>query len=466
MDKGVSESQAIDPQRDKTVNGAHPRIRRKPAGRKPLAITPVPPVPDLLIATIKHCWPKLNIWLNAIDDPRVASMCRYTSAHIWWDIIMTFLTRGGSRNAFDVDRNTGFMPQNMQKICGQDWDDEILGTEQTVTCSENAVHHADRVATDETEAILIKMVRRLINMRMLDSARLLGSWWMIAMDATLQQRTGKIGQKKWTMVLEARLIGPCGIELPLMVEFLDVDDPVREKKDCELKGFDRLSKRLHSEFPRLPICLLLDGLYAVEPVFRRCKKYGWKFITTLKEGRQPTAFNEAVQIMLMNPTNIWKGQRENDDGIVEQDVRWAEQVPVSGYSLNVIFSGEISPRAATLWVWVTNLNVDANRIESIVNDGGHSRFRQEENFNVLKNNGYGLEHAFCTKKTASKNYHIMLLVADLIWQLLADGVLCRLKILARKLTDISLVRHLFAGLVYVPLSSKPLSVGQIRFAPG
>jgi len=85
---------------------------------------------------------------------------------------------------------------------------------------------------------------------------------------------------------------------------------------------------------------------------------------------------------------------------------------------------------------------------------------------VLKNNGYGLEHAFCTKTTASKNYHVMLLVADLIWQLLADGVLCRLKILARKLTDISLVRHLFAGLVYVPLSLKPLHVGQIRFAPG
>jgi len=59
----------------------------------------------------------------------------------------------------------------------------------------------------------------------------------------------------------------------------------------------------------------------------------------------------------------------------------------------------------------------------------------------------------------------MLLVADLIWQLLADGVLCRLKTLARKLTDISLVRHLFAGLIYVPLSSKPVYVGQIRFAP-
>jgi len=466
MDKELSKTQAIDSKRDETINGNHPRVRRKPAGRKPLAITPIPPVPDLLISILKHCWPKFNSWLNAIDDPRFAPMCRYSGAHIWWEIILTFLTRGGSRHAFDVDRNTGFMPQNVLKICGQDWDEEILGDEPTVTCSDNAAHHADRVETHEVEAIPIKMVRRLMNMRMLDSARLFGSWWMIAMDATLQQRAGRVGQKKWRMVLEARLIGPCGIELPLMVEFLDVDDPVREKKDCELKGFDRLSKRLYAEFPRLPICLLLDGLYAVDPVFKRCKDYGWKFIVTMKEGRQPTAYYEAIQIMLMTPANIWKGQRENDDGLVEQDVRWAEQVPVSGHPLNVIFSGEISARAATLWVWVTNLSVDANRIETIVNEGGHARFRQEENFNVLKNNGYGLEHAFCTKNTASKNYHVMLLVADIIWQLLADGVLIRLKVLARKLTDISLVRHLFAGLVYLPLASKPFPIGQIRFAPG
>ena len=466
MDKELSETKAINSQRDKTVNGNHTRVRRKPAGRKPHAITPIPPILDLLISTIHHCWPNFNGWLNGIDDPRSEPMCRYSGSHIWWEIILTFLTRGGSRHAFDVDRNTGFMPQNIQQICEQEWDDEILGTEKTVTCSDNAVHHADRVKTDGVETILVKMVRRLINMRMLDSARLFGSWWLIAMDATLQQRTGKKGQKKWRMVLEARLMGPCGIELPLMVEFLDVNDPVRDKKDCELKGFNRLSQRLRAEFPRLPICLLLDGLYAVEPVFQRCKDYGWKFIITMKEGRQPTAFNEAIQIMLMNPANIWKGQRENDDGLVEQDVRWAEQIPVSGHPLNVIFSGEISAHTATLWVWVTNLRVDANRIGTIVNDGGHARFRQEENFNVLKNNGYGLEHAFCTKTTASKNYHIMLLVADIIWQLLADGVLIRLKVLARKLTDISLVRHLFAGLIYLPLASKPLHIGQIRFAPG
>ena len=39
---------------------------------------------------------------------------------------MTFLTRGGSRNAFDVHRNAGFLPENIQRICGQVWNEETL----------------------------------------------------------------------------------------------------------------------------------------------------------------------------------------------------------------------------------------------------------------------------------------------------------------------------------------------------
>ena len=310
------------------------------------------------------------------------------------------------------------------------------------------MHHADRIDTSSVEHIPLKMVRRLLSMRMLDAGRLFGNWWLIAVDGTLQQRTGKKGQKHSRMVLEARLIGPCGVELPLMSEFLDVRDPVREKRDCELRGFDRLTRRLRAEFPRLSICLLLDGLYAVQAVFDRCKQYGWKFIITMKEGRQPRAFEDAIEIMHLSPTNLWRGCRTGEDGNVQQTARWAEQVVVSEHPLNVIFLGEIAPHAATLWAWVTDLRLGAERIATIINDGGRARFRQEETFNVLKNNGYGLEHAFSTLSTASKNYHIMLMVADIIWQILADGVLVRLKHLARKLTDISFVAvHQFGFIV-------------------
>lgn len=379
---------------------------------------------------------------------------------------MGFLTRGGSRNAFDNHRNVGCMPENIRRLCDEEHDEERLGPEYTVTCSQNVVTHAERVAHSAVEEILVKMVRRLMDMRMLDAGRLFGHWWRIAMDGTLQQRSGKKREKRWRMVLEARLLGPCGIELPLMVEFLDVDDPIRDKKDCELKGFDRLSRRLRETFPRLPICLLLDGLYAAESVFARCEEYRWKFIATLKEGRQPTGFDEAVTVMQMSPENVWSGRRKGEYGRVEQTVRWANQVPISDHPLNVMFLGEISPHAATLWVWATNLDVSAEWVDGIVNKGGRARFLQEEDFNVLKNNGYGLEHAFCTLPTASKNLHVMLLVADMIWQILEGGVLRRLKKLARKLTDVSLVRMMFAALIYVPMSCNPPPLGQIRFSPG
>ncbi len=88
---------------------------------------------------------------------------------------MTFLTRGGSRNAFDAHRNAGHCPENIQRICDQDWDEERLGEKRTVTCSENAVHHADRIETSAVEQIPLKMIRRLMDMRMLDAARLFGS---------------------------------------------------------------------------------------------------------------------------------------------------------------------------------------------------------------------------------------------------------------------------------------------------
>ncbi|NQT91259.1 MAG: hypothetical protein HQ559_00755, partial [Lentisphaerae bacterium] len=112
----------------------------------------------------------------------------------------------------------------------------------------------------------------------------------------------------------------------------------------------------------------------------------WKFIITMKEGRQPTAFDEAIQTMMMSPTHLWHGKRPGEDGMVDQTARWSEDVPVSGHPLNVIFLGEIAPHAATLWVWVTNLSLDTTRIAAII-AGGQDRFRQEENFNVLKNNG-------------------------------------------------------------------------------
>jgi len=389
----------------------------------------------------------------------------YLGRHLWWQILLTFLLRDGSRNAFDADRNSGQLPENMRQICDQEWDASRLGERLTVTCSENAKGHASRVAVCEVARILVLMVRRLMEMRLLDSARLFDRWWMIAIDGTLQDRghDTQQGEGRYRYVVEAKLLGPEGTMFSLMSEFMDMRDPLRDKEDCELNGFQRLAKRLRAEFPRLSICLLLDGLYPVQSVFDLCAAYGWKFIATHREGRQPVAWDEAVQTMLMSPSLVSKARRAGEEGMVEQTLRWTHQVPFGQHEFQVLFSAEISPTAATLWVWVTNFMLTPQNVYAIANQGGRARQGIENVFNVEKNGGFGLEHAFCANATASQNYHLMMQVAHILEQLLVNGLLRRLTRACRKVTDSKLIELLRSSLRFVRIDPTLPVFAQLRF---
>ena len=389
----------------------------------------------------------------------------YLGRHLWWEILLTFLLRDGSRNAFDGDRNSGLLPENMLRLCCQEWDEERLGQRRTVTCSENAKRQASRVAVSAVAPLLVLMVRRLMEMRLLDKARLFGRWWMIAIDGTLQDRghDTKDGEARYRYVVEAKLVGPRGTMFSLMTEFMDMRDPVRDKEDCELNAFRRLAERLRAQFPRLSFCLLLDGLYPVQPVFDLCAAYGWKFIATHREGRQPVAWDEAVQTMLMSPSLVLKGRRASEEGMVEQTLRWTNQVPFGAHEFQVLFGGEISPKSATLWVWVTNFMLSRENVYAVANQGGRARQGIENVFNVEKNGGFGLEHAFCANTTASQNYHLMMQVAHVLEQLLVNGLLRRLTRTCRKVADSKLIELLRASLLFVRIDPILPAFGQIRF---
>lgn len=393
-------------------------------------------------------------------------MCTYSFRHVLWQGIATFLLRDGSRNAFDVDRNSGCLPDNLLTLCGETWDRERLGERRTVTCSGNTVVQLSRVATKELSVLLLRLVRRLMQMRALDRSRLFDHWWLVAIDGTLRDRGRKTrdGAARYRYVVEAALIVlPVGLRIPLMSEFWNMRDPVREKEDCELNAYHRLTERLRCEFPRLPICLLMDGLYPVKCVFDRCQAYDWKLIATLREGRQPNAWNEAIEVMHMSPANVQRGRRMGEDGWIEQTMRWADRVPFGEHTFQVIFMGEIGTSAATLWAWVTNLMVTPKRVVEIVNRGGKARQEIETLFNVGKNGGFGLEHAFCADEQASRNLHVLMQVASVLGQVLVRGVLKRLTRACRKVSDVKLIEMLRASLVYVIIPPGLPPRFQLRF---
>jgi len=201
----------------------------------------------------------------------------------------------------------------------------------------------------------------------------------------------------------------------------------------------------------------------VESVFDLCAASDWKFIATHREGRQPLAWAEAVETMRLSPNLVAHARRAGAAGPVEQTLRWTTQVPFGKHLFQVLFSGEISPTAATLWVWVTNFNLTRETVYAIANQGGRARQGIETVFNVQKNGGFGLEHAFCANTTAAQNYHLLMQVAHILEQLLVNGLLRRLTQACRKVTDVKLIELLRTSLLTVRIDPTLPPFGQLRF---
>ena len=423
---------------------------------------------------MRAAFPKLNHWLNGLPDPRRQAMCLYAGAHIWWQILATFLSRKGSRNGFDEQRQAGEAAWNLGVVCGQTAEDPRFEGQPTVTCSDNAAYHASRVDPELVAQIPVLMFRDLLERRTFDGTRLFERWYLMVVDGSVKEKCragfaegGKssTGQARFRYVLQLSVIGPEGTLFPLMHEEMDVHNPETDKEDCELKSFARLSQRLKNEFPKLPICLVADALYCCQSMVVTCQQFDWKYVLTLKEGRQPTTWDETIRLLPLHPTNRLRRLLGPGGKAGLQDFRWVENVMLGEHQTNVILQGEITNEpAATLYVYSTNFsNLTPQRVAVVVNAAGRERHLIEDTFNTQKNNGIGLEHVFCANATASKNYYTMMQVAQILWLLTCRGCLRRLYDWARRASEQGLARAVWEGLRAARLPPNLPPLGQIRF---
>jgi hypothetical protein len=128
------------------------------------------------VRVVRAVFPRLNERLNGLPDPRVQQMCLYAAAHLWWQIIATFLGRKGSRNGFDEQRQSGQADWNMGALCGQAPEDPRFAGVPTVTCSDNAARHASRVDPELVAQIPVLMFHDLLERRTFDGVRLFDRW--------------------------------------------------------------------------------------------------------------------------------------------------------------------------------------------------------------------------------------------------------------------------------------------------
>ena len=75
-------------------------------------------------------------------------------------------------------------------------------------------------------------------------------------------------------------------------------------------------------------------------------------------------------------------------------------------------------------MWLTNFSIGFKNVDTLANGGGRLRWKAEnEGFNVQKNGGYNMEHAYSHDPNASKVFYLLLQIAHIIFQLMEKGSL-------------------------------------------
>ena len=155
----------------------------------------------------------------------------------------------------------------------------------------------NKLDTNLLESCRCSVIKYLLGKRTLHKFRLLGKYFTIAIDGSgvyafdkqpyggCPSKTSKKGKTTWNQnVLEAKIVCSNGFSLSIATEWLKNEDGSL-KQDCEQKALKRLVERLKRDFPKLPICILLDGLFAAGPVMEQLKGKGWEYIIVWKDGK-------------------------------------------------------------------------------------------------------------------------------------------------------------------------------------
>jgi len=330
-----------------------------------------------------------------------------------------FLFRKGSRNGLNNEREELQFVKNYERLFKvrlphMDTVEEVMKVLEE--------RHIEQLKAELIKALLAKKVLR--------KYRLLGQSYMVVIDGThvmdvseghcahcLRQtlRNGRV--RYFHNVLEAKLVTDNGFCLSLATEWIE-NSAEYDKQDCELKAFGRLARKLKRFYPRLPLCILADGLYPNQTFFRICEESGWSWIVTLKEGNLQSVWKRVFQ------RQGFRHIRKREEYMLKQGQeirRYYEWHPDMNYKDSRVHwysCEETVERELTRFVWLSSMKMDCYSVIEL-SECGRLRWKIEnQGFDVQKHHGYGLGHQFSRKSMrAMKNYYQLMQIAHLFNQL-------------------------------------------------
>lgn len=389
-----------------------------------------------VIAFIEAVRPQLPALLRAlkgIKDPRDVKKIEHQLALVLFYGILCFVLHAASRREANRELSgpvllahlRQYFPE-LERIPHQDTLNRLL-------CG---------IEVEKIQDLHVDMIRRLVKNKKFDRF-LINGRYPVAIDGTQklvrkelpssewQQRTVNKGTEAertqyYVYVLEASLSFANGMTLPLLSEFLNYEkgDTERDKQDCEVKAFKRLTARLRGEFPRLPFMLVLDGLYPSGPVFEICRRYHWQFMIVLQDGSLPAVRDEFERLSKIEPdaraAMTWNGRRQvfrwvndiehsfGDNGKKRQKVHVVE-CKESWEAIDPDTHEKVTK--SSRHVWVSSEPLTKQNVHERCNLAARHRWNIETQNLVEKHQGYQYEHCFSENWEAMKGYHYLMHLA-------------------------------------------------------
>jgi len=324
----------------------------------------------------------------------------------------------GSMRKASEEFNTDTAIENLGYLCGEKLKEAPYW--------ETINNYLKKLEPAGLQRVIHELVRRLIRSKAFDGAKIRGKYWQVIIDGTQLYSSqkkldggvyrvhnrGKAEEytEYYWYVLEAKLVLHPKIVVSIMSEFVE-NVEFEEKQDCERKAAKRLMERLKKEFPRLPICLCGDSLYACEPFFEQCERNGWKYLLNFEEGSIPSMVTE-YEALRQIENNFW---REVEQG-VEKWYDFVENIDYRGHLIQFIEYGSCCNDNSSYLL--TNLPVRRKNVAHTVQTGRKRWKIENEGFNNQKNHGYYLEHVFCYQNWAMKNHYFLIQIGHMISQVM------------------------------------------------
>lgn len=394
---------------------AQERIRRKLENN---------PVTECNKVRQKYC-PNLFQDFADTKDPRHLSYTEYSNSELLGTMFYKGIAGIESMQSMTYEFNKKGVVKNLFRFMGEK-EKEYLP--HAVTINE----YFEKLDPGELQKVQQEQVYELIRSKTFYDARFQKKWLVIVDGTQTYSGSRKLNDKCLERchnrgtdeekvnyhcdVLEAKIVLGENLIVSIASEFIENNGEDAEnqkdvsgekrKQDCETKAFKRLAAKVKKAFPRLPIILLADSLYASEPVMDICRENQWEFIIRYKTGSIPSITEEYERI----PEKETSGHAEfvNDidyNGKPVNMLRYWEEKVVKGKAVRTGFQ------------WLTGIRITKKNAEKVAETGRKRWKIENEGFNRQKNWQGNITHACSWDANAMKNHYLMMQVSDMIKQL-------------------------------------------------